>query len=44
MEALDQAPIIYEFDIVRTERADNARLVEKIAREGVPIYPETALS
>ena len=42
MEALEQMPIIYEFDIVRTERADNARLVEKIAREGVPIYPETA--
>ena len=44
MEALGQTPIIYEFDIVRTERADNARLVEKIAREGVPTYPETAPS
>jgi len=30
----------YEFDVVRTERAHNARLIEKIAREGVPIYPE----
>ena len=41
-EALDQSPIIYEFDIVRPELVHNARLREKIAREGVPIYPETA--
>lgn len=41
-EALDEAPIIYEFDVVRTERAHNPRLIEKIAREGVPIYPEHA--
>ena len=40
-DALEQAPIIYEFDIVRTERTDNPRLLEKIAREGVPIYPES---
>ena len=39
-EALDEAPIIYEFDVVRTERAHNPRLIEKIAREGVSIYPE----
>ena len=39
-EALDEAPIIYEFDVVRTDRAHNPRLIEKIAREGVPIYPE----
>jgi len=39
-DALDEAPIIYEFDVVRTERAHNPRLIEKIAREGVPIYPE----
>jgi len=39
-DALDEAPIIYEFDVVRTERANNPRLIEKIAREGVPIYPE----
>lgn len=39
-DALDEAPIIYEFDVVRTERANNPRLMEKIAREGVPIYPE----
>lgn len=38
-DALDEAPIIYEFDIVRTEHALNPRLLEKIAHEGVPIYP-----
>ena len=36
-------PIIYEFDVVRTERTHNPRLLEKIAREGVPIYPEEDL-
>ena len=41
-DALDEVPIIYEFDVVRTERAHNPRLIEKIAREGVPIYPESA--
>lgn len=41
-DALDEAPIIYEFDVVRTERVHNPRLIEKIAREGVPIYPESA--
>jgi uncharacterized protein len=39
-EALDEAPIIYEFDIVRTDHPHPPRLMEKIAREGVPIYPE----
>ena len=39
-DALCEAPIIYEFDVVRTERAHNPRLLEKITREGVPIYPE----
>lgn len=38
--ALEEAPIIYEFDIVRPERTHNPRLIEKIAREGVSIYPE----
>jgi uncharacterized protein len=41
-EALEAAPIIYEFDIIRTERLHNPRLKDKIAREGVPIYPESA--
>jgi predicted nucleotidyltransferase len=39
-EALDDAPLIYELDLVRTEQTTNARLKEKIAREGVAIYPE----
>lgn len=38
-DALNAAPIIYEFDLVRTERAHNPRLIDKIAREGVSIYP-----
>jgi predicted nucleotidyltransferase len=42
-EAIHEAPIIYEFDLVRTERTHNPRLIEKIACEGVPIYPESAL-
>ncbi|HEY5751703.1 MAG TPA: nucleotidyltransferase domain-containing protein [Chthoniobacterales bacterium] len=37
--ALEEAPIIYEFDIVRTERAHHTRLIEKIACEGITIYP-----
>ncbi len=36
-DAIEAAPIIYEFDVVRTERARNPRLLERIAREGVPI-------
>ena len=39
-DAIEEAPIIYEFDIVRTERTHNPRLLEKIVREGVSIYPE----
>lgn len=39
VEALDASPIIYELDIVRTDRAQNPRLVEKLAREGVQIPP-----
>jgi len=30
---------IYEFDLVRTERAHSPRPVDKIARHGVSIYP-----
>ena len=37
-EALEAAPIIYEFDLVRTDRAHNPRLKEKITREGITIY------
>ena len=39
-DAIEEVSIIYEFDVVRTERAHNPRLIEKIAREGVSIYPE----
>jgi uncharacterized protein len=39
-EALEKTPIIYELDIVRTERTVNSRLREKIEREGVTVYPE----
>lgn len=38
-DALDELPIIYELDVIRAERLDNPRLIEKIAQEGVPIYP-----
>ena len=33
-------PLIYELDLVRQEQTTNERLKEKIAREGVVIYPE----
>ena len=39
-EALENAPLIYELDLVRPERTANERLKEKIQREGIPIYPE----
>lgn len=39
-DALEQAPIILELDLVRTDRTQNPRLLEKIAREGVVIYPD----
>lgn len=38
-DALEETPIIYEFDVVRTDHLQNTRLQEKIAREGIPIYP-----
>ena len=39
-EALENAPLIYELDIVRPERTTSQRLKEKIEREGIAIYPE----
>jgi len=39
IEALETAPIIHELDVVRTEQTGNRRLLEKIEREGVVIYP-----
>lgn len=37
-DALENTPIIYELDIVRSEQVANKRLKAKIAREGVTIY------
>ncbi len=37
--ALEEAPLIYELDVVRLERATSPRLQEKIARDGVRIFP-----
>ena len=42
-EAIHEAPIIYELDLVRTERTYNPKLIEKIAREGLSIYPESVV-
>jgi len=38
-DALEAAPIIYELDLVRMEHTRSPRLLEKIARHGVTIYP-----
>lgn len=39
-DAIENAPIIYALDVVRPEQTGDPRLNEKIAREGVVIYPE----
>jgi hypothetical protein len=36
--ALEEAPIIYEIDLVRMERAASPSLTEKIKQEGIEIY------
>lgn len=41
-EAIEESPIIYEFDLVRTDHTQNPRLIEKIAHEGISIYREAA--
>ncbi len=38
-QALEEAPIIFEFDIVRTDQTHNPRLLGKITHNGRPIYP-----
>ena len=38
-DALENAPLIYELDLVRAELTTNKRLQEKIAREGVTVFP-----
>ena len=42
-EALQNTPIIYALDIVRSEQVANERLKAKIARKGITIYPEEAI-
>ena len=37
-DAINEAPIIFELDVVRAELVHDTRLSEKIARDGVPIY------
>ncbi|MSU33730.1 MAG: nucleotidyltransferase domain-containing protein [Pedosphaera sp.] len=37
-DALENAPLIYELDLVRLEQTFNERLKEKIARDGVTLY------
>ena len=39
-EAVEHTPIIYELDLVRADLTTNARLREKIEREGVRVYPD----
>lgn len=43
-EALAETPIIYDIDVVRTDRIHNPKLLEKISSEGVSIFPENASS
>jgi predicted nucleotidyltransferase len=40
-DALENAPLIYEIDLVRPEQTTSAPLRQKIDREGIPIYPDT---
>ena len=41
-EALENAPLIYELDVVRTDRTLNERLRERIDRDGVTIFSAPA--
>ncbi len=43
-DALENAPLIYELDLVRPERTTSERLKEKIEREGIAIYPEESVA
>ena len=38
-DALENAPLIYELDLVRPEQGISERLKEKIERDGIAIYP-----
>ncbi len=37
--ALEEAPLIYELDLLRPEEVTNERLMAKIVDEGIKIYP-----
>ena len=39
-EALENAPLIYELNIVRPEQTISQSLKDKIAREGITVYPD----
>ena len=39
-DALENASLIYELNVVRPEQTANPRLKAKIAQEGVVVYPE----
>jgi predicted nucleotidyltransferase len=41
-EAVENAPLIYELDLVRLDQTTSPRLREKIDREGRRIYPVKA--
>jgi uncharacterized protein len=43
-EALENAPLIYQLDLVRAEQTTSDRLKEKIESEGIAIYPEATVS
>ena len=43
-DALESAPLIYEIDLVRPEKTANARLLERIDREGIKVYPEDPIA
>jgi hypothetical protein len=36
--AIEELPIVYDLDVVRMETLQNQQLMEKIAREALPIY------
>ncbi len=38
-DALENAPLIYELDLVRPEQTTSQRLKDKIEREGITIFP-----
>lgn len=39
-DAIENAPLIYELDIVRTDRTLNPHLKARIHHEGILLYPE----